>query len=473
MNSLSSVKSTLLWLLIPVMLMIMVASLLISAEEFKQHANHAFDRTLAGALRSIEVNIRTESGGLSMEQPFYLLEFLELATQGSVYFRIATDDGLTEVGYPRIPMPEQELSNTPVFYNAEYFGGSVRVAAVAVLPKQSLHYNPEARIIIQVAETMQARDDFISQILWQSLRKDALVLGLFFILIYAGVLYAVRPLNTLSGHIKNRRVNDLRPIHAQDLPQEVAPLVLAINNHMERYALKSRQQQQFLDDTSHQLRTPLAVLITQVDYAKTIAKTQEMREVLSAMKQRLGNTVDLTNQLLALAKVQDAAEELSQRQRHEEFDLTIVCAEVVSTLLPVARRKRIDYGMEIPEHPVMVKGVAWLIREALSNLISNAIKYSPIQAQITVSIQETQQYIILQVEDNGPGMSEADIALAGKRFRRGSAGQAQHGTGLGLAIVQTIAEINHCEFLIQSRQPDAGLQVSLRFTHPHRHSSLS
>ena len=463
MTSLSSVKSTLLWLLIPVMLMIMLASLLISAGELKQHANQAFDRTLAGALRSIEVNIRTESGGLSMEQPFYLLEFLELATQGSVYFRIATDDGLTEVGYPRIPMPDQALGNTPIFYNAEYFGAPVRVAAIAIVPKLSLHYNPNAKIIIQVAETMQNRDDFISRILWQSLRKDGLVLILFFILIYAGVIYAVQPLNTLSTHIKNRRAIDLRPIHAEDLPQEVAPLVFAINSHMERYALKSRQQQQFLDDASHQLRTPLAVLSTQVDYAKTIAKTEEMREVLSAMKQRLGNTVELTNQLLALAKVQDAAEELSQRQQHEEFDLTLLCTEVVNTLLPVARRKRLDYGMEIPEHPVMVKGVAWLVREALSNLISNAIKYCPAQAQITVAILDTDSQVILQVEDNGPGMSEDDIALAGKRFRRGSAGQAQQGIGLGLAIVQTIAEINHCEFVIQSRQPEPGLHASLRF----------
>lgn len=464
MALLRSVKSTLLWLLIPVMFLIMGASLLLSAEELKQHTNRAFDRTLAGALRSIEVNVRTESGGLSMEQPFYLLEFLELTTQSQVYFRVATDDGLTEVGYPSIPMPVQALSNTPIFYNAEYFGDSVRVAAIAVAPKLSLHYNQNAKIIIQVAETMQARDGFISRVLWQSLRKDILILALFFVLIYGGVLFAVRPLNTLSSHIKNRRATDLRPIHAEDLPQEVTPLVLAINSHMERYAHKSQQQQQFLDDASHQLRTPLAVLSTQVDYAKTIAKTEEMREVLTAMKQRLGNTVDLTNQLLALAKVQDAAEELALTQQHEEFNLNLICAEVVNTLLPVARRKRLDYGMDLPEHPVIVKGVAWLIREALSNLISNSIKYCPPKAQITIAILETESQTILQVEDNGPGMSDADLALAGKRFRRGSAGQAQQGIGLGLAIVQTIADINHCEFVIQARKPEPGLHASLRFT---------
>lgn len=463
MSSLSSVKSTLLWLLIPIMLLIMLVSLLISADELRQHANRAFDRTLAGALRSIEVNVRTESGGLSMEQPFYLLEFLELTTQGNVYFRVATDDGLTEIGYPQIPLSENTLSHKPIYYNATYLNEPVRVAAIAIIPKHPLHYNPQAHIIIQVAESMQAREDFISQVLWQALRKDLVVLGLFFILIYAGVIFAVRPLNTLSTHIKNRRANDLRPIHASDLPQEVAPLVQAINTHMERYARKTREQQQFLDDTSHQLRTPLSVLSTQVDFAHGLAKTDEMREVLQAIKQRLGNTVELTNQLLALAKVQDAAEALSHSQQHEQFDLCQVCAEVVNTLLPVARRKRLDYGMELPEQPTLVTGVDWLIREALSNLVSNAIKYCPKQAQITVSVHRGTDYIWVQVEDNGPGMSESDIALAGKRFRRGSAGQAQHGSGLGLAIVQTIAEINHAEFFIQSRQPEPGLRTGLRF----------
>lgn len=435
MSSLSSLKSTLLWLLLPVLIIIMIGSLFISAKEIKQQVNQAFDRTLAGALRSIEVNLRTDSGGLSMEQPFYLLEFVELTIQSKVYFRIVTDDGLSEIGYQQLPLPEVPLGDKPVFYNADYMDEPVRIASIAINPKHKLAYNPDARIIIQVAESMVPRDQFISQVLWQSLRKDVLTLCLFIILIYAGVIYAIRPLNELSRHIKNRRSNDLRPIHAEDLPQEIAPLVMAINSHMARYANKASQQKQFLDDASHQLRTPLAVLSTQVEFARSLAKTDEMQEVLHAMKRRLGNTIEVTNQLLALAKVQDAADSLALTQQHETLDLRDICSDVVKNLLPVARRKKIDYGMELAEYPVMTTGVPWLLREALSNLVSNAIKYCPTGAQITVSAYIHSGQAIMQVEDNGPGMSAEDIAMAGKRFRRGTAGQAQRGVGLGLAIV--------------------------------------
>ncbi|MFV9474148.1 sensor histidine kinase [Advenella sp. RU8] len=445
----------------------MLISLWASNLELRGQVNKAFDRSLAGAIRSIEVNIKTEDGGLAMEQPFYMLEFFELTTRSTAYFRVATEDRLTEIGYTDLPLPATALkTNKAVFYNQDYLGQPMRIAAIAIRPEAGLLYNPESRIIIQVAESIASREAFINQLIWQSVRKDFVVLAIFILLLSGGIIIALRPLKALSSEIKNRSFDNLMPIDEKELPKEIKPLVQAINLHLERYIKRNITQQQFLDDASHQLRTPLSVLTMQVDYAKKLAQTTEMEEVLTAIQQRLGNTIQLTNQLLALAKVRDAADKLTANVSRETIDICQLAAEVVNNLLPSARKKRMDYGQELPDQPIMINGIEWLLKEALSNIISNAIKYCPMRSRITVAVLDEQEHIILQVEDNGPGMNPEDIALAGKRFRRGASGKEKYGSGLGLAIVNTIAEINRARFEIISKKNETGLIVRLIFNKP-------
>ncbi|NEN76150.1 sensor histidine kinase [Pelistega sp. NLN82] len=460
----TSLKSTLLWLLIPIFIAITIVFLLVSTQELKTQINQAFDRTLAGALRSIEVNIHTNHGGLSMEQPFYLFEFLALTTQSPVYFRVATEDGLTELGYAAIPLPEQALQDKPIFYNSTYFGEPIRVAAIAIYPKNTLHYAPDTKLIIQVAELSSARQDFIKKMLWQTLIKDIVILIILAIIIWVGILMALKPLKKLSHKINARHENDLSPILADHIPQEIQPLVNALNLHMERYTQKSQRQRQFLDDASHQLRTPLAVLNTQISYAQSlISQEHELNDVLTAMQKKISTTINLTNQLLTLAKVQDLADNHTTYFTHEVFDLTLLTRHTVNELLPLARQKRIDYGLDIPDTPIYITGIPWLIKEALSNLIHNAIQYTPQEGHITIAIRTTLNTVELCVEDNGIGMSTQEIEEAGKRFQRGQAAQTQQGSGLGLAIVKTIAEINHATLTFVSRPTYQGLKVSLHF----------
>lgn len=461
---LNSLRATLLWMLIPVVVLASGLSLWVSSIELKEQVNAAFDRAMSGALRSIETNVNTESGGLAMEQPFYMLEFMEHAAHGRVYFRVASEDGLSEIGYTQLPLPQDQLleDNQPVFYYAEYMGEPLRLAAMALGPSDRLPAPLGSRVIIQVGESMAGRDDFIRRVMLQSVVKDVAILVIFILLISAGTILALRPLRDTSETLRRRSSGNLQPIEETALPRELRPLVQAINLHMERYARKTTTQQQFLDDTSHQLRTPLSVLLMQVDYARSLATTDEMKEVLTAIEQRLNNTIQLTNQLMALGRVHDAADKLRTGAALETVDLCQVAREVVDEFLAAARRKRQDFGLDIPECPVMVGGIGWLINQALSNMVGNAIKYSPTAARITVSVSRDGDDAVLQVEDNGPGMSEEDIALAGHRFRRGAAGKAQHGSGLGLAIVQTIAELNDARMHLQAGE-DCGLLIRLNF----------
>lgn len=460
----SSLKSTLLVILMPAVIIIMLVFLWFSNQSLQKQVNAAFDRSLAGALRSIEVNIRTDSGGLGMEQPFYLLEFLALTTRSTVFFRVATEDNLSEIGYSDLPLPEATLqTNHPVFYNSLYAGEQIRLAAVAVVPEPGITYSPGSRVIIQVGENIESRQDFINQVVLQSALKDAAVVTIITLLLSVGVILVLRPLKKTSEDIRNRSFNDLQPIDEHDLPREIQPMVQAINLHMERYANKARSQQQFLDDASHQLRTPLSVLTTQVEYARQIADTPEMDEVLKAIQERIGNTIRLTNQLVSLAKVNDAADKLTSRAARQHVDLCEVASQVVNDMLPAARRKRMDFGLELPELTVTASGIDWLVNQALTNMVSNAILYCPARSRITVSAGYHANHPYIQVEDNGPGMSDQDIALAGRRFRRGASGKALHGSGLGLAIVQTIADIHNATMELRRSGNDGGLTARLTF----------
>ncbi|HLT98260.1 MAG TPA: sensor histidine kinase [Burkholderiaceae bacterium] len=466
--ALNSIRSTLLWILLPGVVLTSVLSLWVSSVELTDRVNAAFDRALAGALQSIALNVNTESGGLAMEQPFYMLEFIELATDSRVYFRVSTEDGLSEIGYSELPIPEYSVleDGRPHFYNGEYFGEPLRLAIMAIGPSERLQTPLDSRIIIQVGESTTGRDEFIHRVLLQAVRKDFALLLLFVILISVGAILALRPLRETSEVIHQRASGNLQPINESSLPREVRPLIRAINLHMERYARKTTTQQQFLDDTSHQLRTPLSVLMMQVEYAKSLARTDEMKEVLEAIQQRLNNTIQLTNQMMALGRVHDAADKLRSGESLEEVDLCAVARDVVNDFLAAAREKRQDFGLDLPDTPIVVQGIGWLLHQALSNMVSNAIKYSPAQARITVSAYRVEEGAVLQVEDNGPGMSAEDIALAGHRFRRGEAGRAQHGSGLGLAIVQTIADINNARIELEPANGQGGLIARLTFQLP-------
>src|SRR3546814_180258 len=167
--------------------------------------------------------------------------------------------------------------------------------------------------------------------------------------------------------------------------------------------------------------------------------------------------------MLALARAKDAP--LSEGGLAPgPVDLAEVAEGVIRTLLPAARARRIDLGLEASSLPVRIQGVVWLLREALSNLVDNAIRYTAPASQVTVRVYADERYARLTVEDNGPGMSAEDIARASVRFRRGAAGKNKPGAGLGLAIVGTIVEIHGGKMVLENRAPLPGLRAALVFT---------
>ncbi|CAB3830827.1 sensor histidine kinase [Achromobacter deleyi] len=442
----------------------MMGALWLSNHQLRNQVDIAYDRSLAGALRAIDHNISTASGGLAMEQPYLMLEFFELTANGSVFYRVATEDGLAEIGHPELPMPTQPLvSGEPQFFYATYLGMPVRVAALARAMDPPLYANKGGRVIVQVAEGLESRQAFLHQVLVRSVERDLAVILISVLVIILGVFMALRPLARLRQELERRPADDLSPVSASDLPGEVLPLVGAVNLHMARYAAQARVQSQFLDDASHQLRTPLSVLRTQTAYALRETCPQEVRTALLAMQEGLDRAVRTTNQMLALARAKDAS--LAEGGFSlEPVDLAALADGVIRSLLPTARARQMDIGLEADPGPAIVPGAEWLLREAVGNLVDNAIRYTSPGGTITVLVRREPGRLRLSVEDSGPGMSAEDIARAGIRFRRGAAGKNKPGAGLGLAIVGTIAQALGARLVLENRAPLPGLRASLVFS---------
>lgn len=459
-----TLRATLLLWLIPAQVLILVGALWLSNHQLREQVDLAYDRALAGALRSIDHNISTASGGLSLELPYLMLEFFELTANGDVFYRVATEDGLAEIGNPSLPMPPGPLvSGKPEFFYADYYGQPLRVAALARPMDPPLYADEGGRVIIQVAEGLETRQEFLNRALLRSVERDIAVVLISILVVIWSVLMALRPLERLRDEVARRSADDLSPVRASDVPGEVLPLLEAINLHTGRFEAQARLQRQFLDDASHQLRTPLSVLRTQSAYALRETDPKEIHAALVAMKEGLDRAVRTTNQMLTLARAKDAPW-AEGGLALENVDLAELADSVGRSLLPAIRRKRIDFGLERPSRPVCIPAAEGLLREALSNLLDNALRYCPDNGEVTVYIGRDESNAWITVEDNGPGMSAEDIAHASVRFRRGAAGKNKPGAGLGLAIVGAIVGIHGGVLRLENREPGPGLRASLVFS---------
>ncbi|WP_346730756.1 sensor histidine kinase [Ramlibacter paludis] len=416
-------------------------------------ANAAYDRSLLGAVKSIDSNISTQSGGLSVELPYRMFEFFELTASGQVYFRVATSDGLVELGSADLPEPPDKLNpGTPVFYDATYFREPVRVAAYLRELDRPVAQSAAKYVMIQVAESTQSRQEFTRSFVVRAAARDAVILALTMLCATAAVSLAVRPLARLGKEVAARKGSDLTPLEDTDLPADVRPLVQAVNHHMARTRELVTQQRSFLDDASHQLRTHLTTLQMQMDYALREQDQQGVRSAVEAAREELARATRSTQQLLTLARSDTV------QLRVGDLDLRELVQEVAVDLLPQARARQIDLGVEAASQPATADRS--LMREALANLVANAIVYVPERGRVTVSAAADQLGWSLNVEDNGPGLSEEERQTLGVRFRRG-VNSTKSGSGLGLAIARSIAQRHGGVLRLEPRAAGRGLSASI------------
>lgn len=458
----ASIRRFLLVLLLPGLGAVFAGELWLAWRTASEAADAAYDRSLLGAVKSIDSSISTASGGLGVELPYRMLEFFELTAQGQVFYRVATEDGLVEIGSADLPAPPQPLqTGQPQFHEGEYLGQAVRVGSYArELNPPLAGSSGRQRVLIQVAETLEARNDFRRALVLQSLARDVLLMVAATGLLVLAIAWAMRPLDRLRQDVDARDPQDLTPVDDAGAPAEVRPLVQAINHHIERNREQVEARRRFIDDASHQLRTPLTTLVTQVAYAQREADPSAQRQVLENIREQLDETIRQTNQMLSLARADSAP------PQHQLFDVVALAEGLVRQWWAPAREQGVDLGLEAPDGPLTLHGEPDLLREALANLLHNAIRHGGAGCHVTLVVREQPGLAVqIAVVDDGPGLPVEELARAGERFFRGRGG-ALPGSGLGLAIVRTVAQRHGGQMQVSKGPEGRGLAVALSLPAP-------
>jgi len=295
----------------------------------------------------------------------------------------------------------------------------------------------------------------------------SLLIVLMSVIVWGGIRGGLAPLARLRSVVESRAINDLAPIRLEAAPEEVRSLALALNTLLAEVRDNVNAQKRFISDAAHQLRTPLAGLKSQTELAlasATVSADPELQARLQRVHESANRSAHLVSQLLALAR---AEPEAAMAQSRSRFDLQRLAREVAAEQVPRALAAGIDLGSDETaddndptESPIYVLGNAMLIREALVNLVDNAIRYAGRGASITVSAHAQGSDAVVTVEDTGPGVPESEHEHIFQRFVRAT--NEGNGCGLGLAIVKEIVERSSGSVTLQSVQPQ-GLRVIVRF----------
>jgi two-component system sensor histidine kinase TctE len=344
----------------------------------------------------------------------------------------------------------------PEFSSQEYKGVVYRIVSQRVI-------GSPGELTVRLADGSNGRIPWVRRIWFKvALPNLMLALGAIFAVNWA-VRRALRPLLELKDAVEGRSPRDLSPLDAQGSPDEVRPLVHSLNRLFGLVNAQAESQRRFIADAAHQLRTPLAGLQAQVE-AWALPERDSITlsaDQLRKLRDATRRTSQLANQLLALSRA-DARGGISEPR--QAVALKPLCEEVLEGFLDQAATRRIDLGLEASE--VQVKGHAWLLRELLSNLVDNAVRYTPAGGHVTLRCgwrtvpgAENVQ-VCLEVEDDGPGVPEPERSRMRERFYR-LPGTSGDGNGLGLAIADEIASVHHSTLQIGSGAQGRGLRCTL------------
>lgn len=455
-----SLRRRLLLLLLLPLSLIGVLAMIDAYRDARTTANEISDRVLSGsALAIAERVIVGADGELEVDVPYVALEMLTSSAQDRVFYRVEGPGGAFITGYEKLPVPAGEfnetIGNRARFSDASFRGDAIRVATMdgaVSTGKRSIPYR------VVVAETTNARQKLARDILIRTAVRQALLVVIAAVIVWIGVTRALRPLQRLEEAIGRRSLDDLRPIeHA--VPSEVEQLVVSINGFMQRLGGALEALRNFTGNASHQLRTPLTVIRTQLELTRRAESQKDASAALQVADGAVIHAERALAQLLLLARVDEAS---ADRLSDAAFDLGAEAQKITAAYLAKARERRIDLGFEGPDSPIMTSGDAMLLGELLRNLIENAIAYAGEDATVTVRVGREGEAAFLEVEDDGIGIPPAQRQRALERFVRLSP-EDQAGAGLGLSIVSEIAALFGARLTMTSGSEGKGLLVRIVF----------
>jgi two-component system sensor histidine kinase TctE len=425
-------------------------------------ADIAYDRSLLASTRALAERVSVRDGKVVADVPYVALDSFETDTLGRIFYRVTGLRGETVSGYADLPavppnVPRSELYPALVrFYHADYNGEPVRIAA---LLQPVFDDSMRGIALIQVGETLDARRALSRRILVNTLARQAVLVLAVGTLVWFAVRLVLQPLMRLKNEVETRPLSDLSDVDPALVHREVRPLVGAMNGAMGRLQELIAGQRRFIADASHQLRTPLTVLKTQAELALRENDPAAMREIVRSIAATTDSTVHLANRLLTLARIEHGGDSAAL----VPVSLTEVARQVGLELALPAVQKSIDLALEAPRQ-AMVQGHALLLHELVSNLLDNAIRYTPVGGAVLLRVSEQESTVLLEVQDSGAGIPEPERDKVFAPFYRAAAALETNpgGTGLGLAIVRDIVALHGGAISLESSETGQGLKVLVR-----------
>jgi two-component system, OmpR family, sensor histidine kinase TctE len=420
-------------------------------------ATEVQDRLLLGSARMIAEQISYEDGTFQHQIPPAALELFQSQESDRIFYRVTSGDGQLLSGYSNLPPPELNLSNdSPYFFNTTMRGEIVR----AVVFYQPVAGNPSSRSAqVEVAQTTRAHGKLANSLWLHAVQQHLLILVLAIVFIVFGLHRGLQPLVRLRNDVRARQEGSLQTLETKNIPTELTPLVDAFNDYMQRLENYTKLRGIFIQNTAHQVRTPIAVLSTQISDALRADNKEVSNAYLLNARKTLQQTTRLVNQFLTLSSAEAEAEMTS-------ILCTSECLGIIKSVLEEmafqAHLKNIDLGFENIGSDSTISGNPTVFREIVVNLIDNAIRYTPNGGVVTVQIQSGDSGISLVVEDNGPGIPIEEHENVFQRFYRMD-GTHSTGSGLGLAIVRELASKCDASVRIDVKDGGVGLLIVVNF----------
>jgi two-component system, OmpR family, sensor histidine kinase TctE len=428
---LSLKRLLLLWLLLPQLIVWLVGGML-AYRTALAYAEKAIDQSLTQSVRSLARQVKPMGSGLLVDFPRAAQDIIEQDPLDRVSYMVSSPPGQFVLGNQKLPAPPPGTllpTGEALIYEAQLDGKPVRVALLEVNYGE---LDSPQRLRVQLAKGLAVQQRIARELVADILLPLAVLGLLLALLVRAGIAGGLQPLKRLEallGDRSERSLSALSPIELRQAPQEVHSLTRALNQMLTAVRRSVHHEKQFLNDAAHQLRTPLAGLISQTELALKERDPQALQERLAKVHAGALRSAHLVHQLLSLART-DAEISLLP------LDLAALAREVAREWTPRAIAADIDLGFE-GEDCLLAQGEKLLLHEALSNLIDNALHYAGRGAIVTVRVTQQAGLALLEVEDNGPGLREADLPQVFERFWRAS--ELPGGCGLGLSIVAEIA----------------------------------
>ncbi len=435
------------FLLIYITLAILVIYALISYASYwvsKEELNELYDANLqqvASAIAAQHLAIEDVTHLYSNNQ---VGTGLKIKSEEELYVRVITKDGaVLYVSHPQAKVPHPSVAGLST---QKYQNNQWRFFAVKV--------NQET---IQVAQSLKLRKKTIKDTAISLMLSQLLFIPVLVILIFYAIRKALSPLSALSAEIKHRESLNLKPFSDDKIPTEIKPLVHSLNIFMAKVSDMVGVLKRFTSDAAHELRTPITALKLQLTLIEQSSSDAEREVAIQNLKTGINRSEQLVSQLLTLARI----EPNSQAKENQSINMLNLIKESIEGLLPLAHEKCIDLGLNTSE-VFVISGVPQNIAILINNIVDNAIRYTPINGKVDISLFSDSQNIILEVNDSGVGIATHELERVFERFYRGD-NQNIDGSGLGLSIVKEIAT-QHGAY-IQLSNLDPGLSFRVYFAH--------